>query len=164
MKASPLKMDGDFRPVIVRTAEILGCDASDLFTDVQMNTVLKSNRRSLQVNEAEMKFMLEREESHPLLLEDQIEQDEKTKLLYAVLHKFPDRTREIVTLHFGLIDGRCLTYREIGKHMGISQERVRQIIAQTLRRIRMSKDKEMTKILGEGLKQPCWNPDTDTYE
>jgi len=39
-------------------------------------------------------------------------------------------------LRFGLIDGHCYTLEEVSKKFGISRERIRQIEAQALSRLR----------------------------
>ncbi len=53
-----------------------------------------------------------------------------------VLTKLDDRERQIISLRFGLIDGRCYTLKEIGKLYQVSRERVRQIELGALRKLR----------------------------
>jgi len=52
--------------------------------------------------------------------------------LRAALTELPDRSRQVVTLHFGLRGGRPLTFREIGRRLGVSGQRAAQIEQQTL--------------------------------
>lgn len=54
----------------------------------------------------------------------------------AVLHTLTEREREILEQRFGLLDGRERTLEEIGRHMKVTRERVRQIEAKALRKMR----------------------------
>jgi len=53
-----------------------------------------------------------------------------------VLQKLPERERKIIQLRYGLNDGRYRTLEEVGVEFGITRERVRQIEAVALRRLR----------------------------
>jgi RNA polymerase primary sigma factor len=53
-----------------------------------------------------------------------------------VLQKVPERERKIIQLRYGLNDGRYRTLEEVGVEFGITRERVRQIEAVALRRLR----------------------------
>jgi len=56
--------------------------------------------------------------------------------LEEVLQKLPERERKIIQLRYGLNDGRYRTLEEVGMEFGITRERVRQIEAVALRRLR----------------------------
>ena len=56
--------------------------------------------------------------------------------LEELLSKLPPREARILQLRYGLIDGQTLTLNEVGQKMGVTRERVRQIEAQALRRLR----------------------------
>ena len=56
----------------------------------------------------------------------------------AVLEALPPRERQVLTLRFGLSDGRARTLEEVGKEIGVTRERIRQIEAKTLRNLRHS--------------------------
>lgn len=53
-----------------------------------------------------------------------------------LLSKLSFREREIIKLRFGLKDGQKHTLREIGKQFAVTRERIRQIEAEALRRLR----------------------------
>lgn len=47
-----------------------------------------------------------------------------------------DREREVLQMRFGLVDGQDHTLEEVGKHFGVTRERIRQIEAKALRKLR----------------------------
>jgi RNA polymerase primary sigma factor len=53
-----------------------------------------------------------------------------------VLDKLPERERKIIQLRYGLQDGRYRTLEEVGREFGITRERIRQIEARVLRKLR----------------------------
>lgn len=62
-----------------------------------------------------------------LMLREQLEE---------VLQKLPERERKIIQLRYGLNDGRYRTLEEVGVEFGITRERIRQIEAVALRKLR----------------------------
>jgi RNA polymerase primary sigma factor len=52
------------------------------------------------------------------------------------LSKLTERERLIIELRFGLNDGRFRTLEEVGRHFGITRERIRQIESKALRKLR----------------------------
>jgi len=52
------------------------------------------------------------------------------------LATLPKREREVMELRFGLEDGRVRTLEEVGKAFGVTRERIRQIEAKTLAKLR----------------------------
>jgi RNA polymerase primary sigma factor len=56
--------------------------------------------------------------------------------LDTVLNSLPPREVRILQLRYGLLDGQAYTLEEVGRKMGVTRERVRQIEAQALSRLR----------------------------
>jgi RNA polymerase primary sigma factor len=61
------------------------------------------------------------------ILKDKIEQ---------VLSSLTPREQRILRLRFGLVNGKCYTLEEVGQKFGLTRERIRQIEARALRRLR----------------------------
>jgi len=53
-----------------------------------------------------------------------------------VLDSLTDRERKVLQLRFGLDDGRSRTLEEVGKEFHVTRERIRQIEAKALRKLR----------------------------
>ena len=56
--------------------------------------------------------------------------------IFSVLDSLPPREVRILQLRYGLVDGQSYTLEEVGRKMGVTRERVRQIEAQALSRLR----------------------------
>ncbi len=56
--------------------------------------------------------------------------------LHKVLASLADRERKVLELRFGLLDGYARTLEEVGKQFNVTRERIRQIEAKALRKMR----------------------------
>ena len=56
--------------------------------------------------------------------------------LIEVMENLPPREVRILQLRYGILDGQAYTLEEVGRKMGVTRERVRQIEAQALSRLR----------------------------
>jgi RNA polymerase primary sigma factor len=54
----------------------------------------------------------------------------------SALGVLSEREREVLEMRFGLTDGQDHTLEEVGKHFGVTRERIRQIEAKALRKLR----------------------------
>ncbi|MGH9101739.1 MAG: RNA polymerase sigma factor RpoD, partial [Acidimicrobiales bacterium] len=67
------------------------------------------------------------------------------------LSELSEREQEIVRLRFGLEDGQMRTLEEVGRHFGVTRERVRQIEAKTLAKLRHPlRSRPLREYLDEG--------------
>ena len=56
--------------------------------------------------------------------------------LVEVLGTLTEREQKVLRLRFGLDDGRARTLEEVGKEFNVTRERIRQIEAKALRKLR----------------------------
>jgi RNA polymerase primary sigma factor len=74
--------------------------------------------------------------------EDSLAPDEEVtssmlrEVLRYILQDLPPREVRILQLRYGLVDGETYTLEEVGKKLGVTRERVRQIESQALSRLR----------------------------
>ena len=68
----------------------------------------------------------------------------------SVLLTLQEREQEVLELRFGLIDGTSHTLEEVGKRFNVTRERIRQIEAKALRKLRHpSRAKKLKDFLGD---------------
>ncbi len=69
------------------------------------------------------------------LPEERVEVSLRSQALAVALQALPDRERQVLVLRYGLLDEEPRTLEEIGKRLGLTRERVRQIELESLRRL-----------------------------
>ena len=68
----------------------------------------------------------------------------------SVLATLQTREQQVLELRFGLIDGTCYTLEEVGKRFNVTRERIRQIEAKALRKLRHpSRAKKLKDFMNE---------------
>jgi RNA polymerase primary sigma factor len=107
----------------------------------KITTMLKASRRTLSLE-------LPRDDEGESTLGDFIEDQESpapeevvsdsllAEMLGNLLHDLPPREVRVLQMRYGLVDGETYTLEEVGEKLGVSRERVRQIQAQALSRLR----------------------------
>jgi RNA polymerase sigma factor (sigma-70 family) len=136
MQTAPIGKNGKLRSIVYKLADTLICLPEELFSVVQMETALETNKRTLEVNEAEMQFMLATS-VEPLMLEDQTDMDRLPEKMNEVLKTLTPREQKIISMRFGLGDYGCEhTLAEVAEAFGVARSRVAQIEAKALRKLR----------------------------
>lgn len=65
------------------------------------------------------------------------------------LEELPPREVQVLRLRYGLVDGEPMTLKEIGRRMGITRERARQLEGQALRRLRSPEVEQQLRAYAE---------------
>jgi len=76
------------------------------------------------------------EDEDSLAPDDAVSSSMLRELLQGILQDLPPREVRILQLRYGLVDGETYTLEEVGGKLGVTRERVRQIEAQALSRLR----------------------------
>lgn len=76
------------------------------------------------------------EDTDSLAPPDEVSSAMLREVLLDILIDLPPREVKILQMRYGLVDGQTYTLEEVGKKMGVTRERVRQIEAQALSRLR----------------------------
>ena len=130
--------ENGFLPSIKQLSEITG------FTEEKVDDILRVN-----VTPASLENPIgEEEHGVQSVLGDFITDDSKSteeeaiqpilkETIKEVMADLTEREREILILRFGLEDGNARTLEEVGKKYKITRERIRQIEAKALRKLRM---------------------------
>lgn len=103
------------RQLIQLHPEIRSLDATFGDEDVSISTILK-NMQAPQPYET-------------------LVRDELNHTIDSLLYMLDDRQRQVLQMHFGMTDGICYSLEEIGKRMGVSKERARQIERQAMEKL-----------------------------
>jgi RNA polymerase primary sigma factor len=77
-----------------------------------------------------------------MLPEEQVELSLRSQALMEALRALTDRERQVVVLRYGLTDSEPKTLEEIGRRLGLTRERVRQIELDSLKRLASLREME----------------------
>jgi RNA polymerase primary sigma factor len=72
--------------------------------------------------------------------EEEVETSRRATILRRAVADLPDREREVLILRYGMDGGEPAPLREIGRRLGITQERVRQIESRALARLAAARE------------------------
>ncbi|MCZ6528776.1 MAG: sigma-70 family RNA polymerase sigma factor [Chloroflexi bacterium] len=128
--------------------QLLGRDPTTEELAESLSVTPKKVENMIQVARRPISLETPTDEEEDSILSDFIQDEESpapteivTHLLLReqlrdVLHTLPPREVRILQLRYGLHDGQSYTLEEVGRKMGVTRERVRQIEAQALSRLR----------------------------
>ena len=118
-------------------------------TEKQVREILESVPRSISL---EMKIGKDQNTELGDLLETDGDTPEETLVreslktdLQNLLWQLNDRQREVIMMRFGLSGGEPASFAEIGRSLGLSRERVRQIQSQSLIKLRRPQNRKLVR-------------------
>jgi RNA polymerase sigma factor (sigma-70 family) len=143
MQESIFDTRGKLKPFIEKLCDKLKCIPEEIFSAAQMEISLKTNKRTFQIQEAEMKFLMKQNDNQKLL-EELIEEDELKVFTEKALDTLTPKEKKVIQMRFGLGEyEKEYTLDQVGEALEnyygngtTSRERVRQIEAKALRKLR----------------------------
>ncbi len=124
-------------------------------TPAQVREVLLRVPRSVSLEtkvgkekDTELGDLLETDEATP---EDQLLRESLRRDLHNLLAELTDRERDVIRMRFGLRDGQPYSLAEIGRTLELSRERVRQIEAKALQKLRQPRRRNLIRDYLEAL-------------
>jgi RNA polymerase primary sigma factor len=120
----------------------------DINVDRRMRRAAAKVRRIIRISQEPMSLETPVGQEESSLLGDFIEDESvvgpvdaaSNQLLkeqvHSILDSLSDREREVLEMRFGLRDGQSHTLEEVGQFFGVTRERIRQIEAKALRKLR----------------------------
>lgn len=136
LKIIPINRMGEWRPQVKRMALALDCDPEDMFSDEQRTSFMASNKRIVEISQAEVDQLLEAKRTLIESPEDIVSRGDRSRLVAEAVRALPARERYVLTRRFGLGGGDEETLEEIGKTMRVTREQIRQIEGKALRRLK----------------------------
>lgn len=136
MTQVPFNKKGKMSRVVIKMCEFFKCSPEELFSSEQMETKLEKNRAAVEVSFEGVRAMLEHQPSELLALEDVVARDQIPGLITQALEHLTVRQRLVLTKRFGLQEEEEHTLEQVAEVLGVTRERVRQIEAKALRRMR----------------------------
>jgi DNA-directed RNA polymerase sigma subunit (sigma70/sigma32) len=122
---------GEWTVPALKLAEALACSPDDLWTDAQRTAALESNKRAVELSEEDAARIMY-DDQDTLLLEM-----ERNESVESVLKKLPAREETIVRMRFGFPPYyEEHTLESVAKEFDVSRNRIMQIEAKALRRLR----------------------------
>jgi RNA polymerase nonessential primary-like sigma factor len=98
--------------------------------------------------DTELGELLETDETTP---EDTMMRESLQRELQQLLADLTSRERDVISMRFGLTDGTAYSLAEIGRALDLSRERVRQIEAKALQKLRQPKRRNRVRDYLESL-------------
>ncbi len=140
LRETPYTKKGDIKKGISRLCVVLNRTIGQLFTEKQVN-MSDGLGASISVSEGNIeKYLLDNNIDTAYCLEDKIVQEDNNEHLHNKLFELLDGMREreriVIEMRYGFNGEDEHTQDEVGKRLGISTERVRQIEKKVMRRMR----------------------------
>lgn len=129
LKLSPLNEKGDWLPSAYKIAHNIGVPIEEIWSQDLLK--IKKNRTEVEISSKKVIAALESK------YQDRIDESfELKEAIKITLKTLTAREQDIIEKRFGLINGIDMSLQEVGETCGYEKERIRQIEAKALRKLR----------------------------
>lgn len=152
MKKSPINQNGEFCEDAKKLMEALGAAPSDLWTDRQLTLSLHRNTGERAVEEIDIQYILDNHlEAMTLPCPSEgLEAKDAERVIEDLLDTLTPNEADTLRKRYGLAGQDELTLEQCAHMKGVTKERIRQIEAKALRKLRHPERREFPNSLGYG--------------
>lgn len=140
-KIEPMTKDGTWRHSVLKIADVFGCLPEEMFSAEQLTLSVESNTRDYLLTHKEV-MQLASARVDPGRIEKEIECEQIAAVVRTALDEgVSPYERRVLELRFGLNGTEEVSLQQAAELLGLSRERIRQIEARALRKLRNPKSK-----------------------
>ena len=133
LKLAPVRQDGEWRGCILAISRTLRRLPEDLFPPPFLRRALTTNRVTREIDAEQLPALMGGTPSIAYDPERAVAMGDALGALNAALGRLRQREQHVLKMYYGLDGEETHTLDEIGRTLGVSRERVRQILARAQR-------------------------------
>lgn len=112
-------------PTVDEVSKVIGWKPARVKDIAEVSSMVPSSLESLVGEDSELEHFVQ--DADALAPDDQAIFSDMAERLNDALETLPARAALVLKMRFGIIDGKPRTLDEIGRHLGVTRERIRQI-------------------------------------
>ena len=133
---TPIGRKGDWKPSIMKIAEALNVVPELLFPEQHLSKALAKNQAEIEMDLEDMEQLTSGISSEMVADRTDDAQTEMEDLLRKNIRTLTEREEACLSMRFGLDSEGPMILDDVGAKLGVGRERVRQIEAKALRKLR----------------------------
>lgn len=155
-KEAPYNKKGEWRHSFIRISEALRCLPEDICPPQHLEKVLKKNKSTFEASFSDIAGYLTGNQDTAMPAIEKILKEEDLSGVSSVLQALTPREERVIRCRFGMTGDEEMTLAEVGQQFGVTANRIREIEAKALRKLKHpSRARDLKQILREnfGIKE-----------